>query len=99
MEEQNPVAVKGITGREVESRHLGGGLGAFSERNNAQGLQGELDRFMGKGSARVVPATVGSQEVHRVRVGRYGQREEAMAVAQDLAKRGYVVLVVTEYPQ
>jgi cell division protein FtsN len=74
-------------------------LGAFSEKANAQNLQGELERIMGGGSARVIPAKIGSQEVHRVRVGKYVQREEAAARAQDLAKRGYVVLVVTEYPE
>jgi rare lipoprotein A len=74
-------------------------LGAFSEKANAQSLQGELDGIMGAGSARVIPTKIGSQEVHRVRVGKYIQREEAAARAQDLAKRGYVVLIMTEYPQ
>jgi rare lipoprotein A len=73
-------------------------LGAFSQKGNAQALQAEADRLLGSGSARVVQANVGSQEVFRVRVGRYAQREEALAKAQSLTQRGYVVLVATEYP-
>jgi rare lipoprotein A len=74
-------------------------LGAFSREDNAKALQADLNGLLGKGSARVVQAHLGSQDVYRVRVGRFAQKEEAMAVAQDLAKRGYVVLVVPEYAQ
>ncbi len=73
-------------------------LGAFSQKGNAQALQAEVDRLVGSGSARVVQVHMGSQEIYRVRVGRYAQREEALAKAQDLTQRGYVILVVTEYP-
>jgi cell division protein FtsN len=37
---------------------------------------------------------VGSQELHRVRVGFFRDREEALAKAKELVSRGYVVLVV-----
>ena len=73
-------------------------LGAFSQKGNAQALQAEVDRLVGSGSARLVQAHMGSQEVYKVRVGRYAQREEALAKAQGLTQRGYVILVVTEYP-
>jgi len=31
-------------------------------------------------------------------VGRFAEREEAVARGQELAKKGFVVLVVAEYP-
>lgn len=71
-------------------------MGAFSERARAQALQEELERMLGPGSVRITQVRVGSQELHRVRVGRYGEREEALAQARELAKKGYVVLVVSD---
>ena len=73
-------------------------LGAFSQRANAEALRGDVDSLLGKGSAQIVPAKLGAQEVFRVRVGRFAEREEAVARGQELAKKGFVVLVVAEYP-
>jgi rare lipoprotein A len=73
-------------------------LGAFNDRANAQALLTELDGLLGRGNARVAAAKLGSQEIYRVRVGRHARREEAQSQAQALAQRGYVVLVMTEYP-
>ncbi len=73
-------------------------LGAFNQRGNAEALQGELDSLLGKGSAQIVPAKLGTQEVFRVRVGRFSQRDEAVAKGEELAKKGFVVLVLAEYP-
>lgn len=73
-------------------------LGAFNQRGNAEVLQGELDSLLGKGSAQIVPVKLGTQEVFRVRVGRFSQRDEAVVKGQELAKKGFVVLVLAEYP-
>jgi rare lipoprotein A len=69
-------------------------LGAFSELERARGLQNEIEKLLGPGTARIEPARVGSQELHRVRVGFFQDREEALAKAKELVSRGYVVLVV-----
>lgn len=73
-------------------------LGAFNQRGNAEALQWELDSLLGKGSAQIVPARLGTQEVFRVRMGRFSQRDEAVAKGEELAKKGFVVLVLAEYP-
>lgn len=71
-------------------------LGAFSDPERARLLQKELERFLGPGTARIEPAHVGSQQLYRVRVGRFQQREEALAKAKELVLKGYVVLVVDD---
>jgi rare lipoprotein A len=71
-------------------------LGAFSDLARAESLQRELEALLGPASVRISQVRMGSLELHRVRVGRYEDREEAIARASDLAKRGYVVLVVPD---
>ncbi len=71
-------------------------LGAFSDISKAQALKKELDGLMGSPTARISQVRMGSLELHRVRIGRYDSREEAAAKAGELAKRGYVVLVVPD---
>lgn len=71
-------------------------LGAFSESARALSLKGELDETIGPGSVRIEQVKVGGQDLHRVRLGRFEDRREALARAEQLARRGYTVLVVEE---
>ncbi|MGQ9857885.1 MAG: septal ring lytic transglycosylase RlpA family protein [Thermodesulfobacteriota bacterium] len=71
-------------------------MGAFSDKARALALQEELEKILGPGSVRITQVRVGTQDLFRVRVGRYAEREEVMAQARELAKKGYVVLVVSD---
>ncbi len=71
-------------------------LGAFSELARAQALKTELEKLLGPAGVRISQVQMGSLELHRVRVGRYEDREEAVARATELARKGYVVLVVPD---
>lgn len=71
-------------------------LGAFSDWARAEALKRELEALMGSSSVRISQVRMGSMELHRVRVGRYQDREEAVARANELAQKGYVVLVVPD---
>lgn len=73
-------------------------LGAFTQESNAMVLKGNVEVLLGKGLAQVFPVREGLQDIFRVRVGTYIQREAALVDAQLLARNGFVVLVVAEYP-
>lgn len=71
-------------------------LGAFSDPARAQALKKELEGLAGSPEVRITQVRMGSMELHRVRVGRYEDREQAVAKANELAQKGYVVLVVPD---
>ncbi len=71
-------------------------LGAFSDPARAQALKKELESVVGPLDVRITQVQMGTQELHRVRVGRFEDREKAVARANELAARGYVVLVVPD---
>lgn len=71
-------------------------LGAFSESARAVSLKRELEHTMGPGSVRIEQVRVGGQELHRVRLGRFEDRQQALRKAEELALRGYIVLVLEE---
>lgn len=71
-------------------------LGAFSDPARAQSLKMELESVVGPLDVRITQVQMGTQQLHRVRVGRFEDREQAVARANELAARGYVVLVVPD---
>jgi len=71
-------------------------LGAFSDLARAHTLKKELESLVGPLGVRITQVQMGTQELYRVRVGRFEDREQAMARANELAGRGYVVLVVPD---
>lgn len=71
-------------------------LGAFSDLARAETLKRELEGLIGPSGVNISQIQMGTLELHRVRVGRYQDREEAVARANELAQKGYVVLVVPD---
>jgi rare lipoprotein A len=72
-------------------------LGAFTQRENALALQRDLQNLLWRDGVEVIPGRLGSQTIFRVRTGMYTHWDEAKAKAEELAQKGYVVLVVEEY--
>jgi rare lipoprotein A len=64
-------------------------VGSFTSRASAEALRDAVG-----GSATVAETAVAGATLYRVRVGSYPDRPQARAAAQDLASRGFQVIVV-----
>ncbi len=64
-------------------------VGSFTSRARAEALRDAVG-----GDATIAETTVAGATLYRVRVGSYPERPQAHAAAQDLASRGFQVIVV-----
>ena len=68
-------------------------VGSFTDEGNAQRLADQLRKSFD--NVHVTTMETQSQKYHRVRVGQYGTREEALSTAEKLSQMGFKVLVTS----